>query len=796
MQRRSLFLSLLGSIFLLFVVKIAHAQSCIGTAGEVTWSYWTNLPTYPDSLDLFALEDFPDHPTGSQTLGFLQSPANFTDSFASMIRGFIHVPNTANYVFNITGDDKTFFFLSTNETPANKIKKCEVTDYTNIGQHNKYLAQTSDTVTLVGGQYYYFEMLNFEGTGGDHMALYWHLEGETDWRIIDYNYLNNYACVSTCAPRSTSCDDGNPATINDQQDGFCNCIGEYPKPNNKIGERGVVEAYYYDDINGSYVENDLLNAPKFPLLPDRKERLDGAYGPLNRSTKDRYGSLVQGYLTVPVSGNYEFNITGDNQTFFFLSKNDSIAYKQTHQAVIFNGIDEHDYTNSSFQRIAPLYLEIGKYYYFEFLHKENTWRDHFVLYWKTPFRTSEHWKPVPKFYLFDYTGEISCIPQGTPCDDGNAFTNNDQYNNNCECVGTPCSGPDCDDAAARYTAFDSCAPTQNLTTKASDSWVSCGSGSGLNPNPTRAGQAKWIMYDLSNIYTLNRTRIWNYNAAGETAKGFKNVTIDYSLDGTSWVQLGGSYFWPLAPGTSDYAGFDGPDFNSIKARYVLISAIDNWGDAGCSGFSKITFEATLCNPAETLCDDNDPLTMHDKFDAFCNCRGVNINCESDTLQLDKITLADGAYQAKKIVNSESIVPITQDITFTAGNSIVLLPGFEVERNAVFSAKIADCVQAAFVANQQQTATTNEVLDNVTDFSTDPTDNNALKKIIFRLNEPNQVKLLLRDKSENVLVTLIDRHYQTLGTQMKYLPTQKLQKGVYWIELTVGETVLREQLVVK
>ena len=779
-------------LILRFTVKVAKAQSCVGTAGEVKWSYWTNVPAYPDSSDLFALEDFPDHPTGSQTLGFLQSPINFTDSFVSMIRGYISVPTTANYVFNITGDDTSIFFLSTDGSPANKVERAKVSGYTSVDQHDKYPEQTSVTLQLTAGQYYYFEMYNFEGGGGDHMTLYWHLDTESDWRIVDYNYINGYSCESTCAPRGTTCDDGNANTVNDQQDGFCNCVGEYPKPSNKIGGRGIVEAYYYDNVDGSYVENDLLNAPKYPLLPDRKERLDGAYGPLDRYTRDKYGSLVQGYLTVPVSGNYEFNITGDNQTFFFLSKNDSIEYKQTHQAVIFNGIGEHDYDNSSFQRIAPLYLETGKYYYFEFVHKENTWRDHFILYWKTPFRTSDRWKPVPKFYLYDYTAEISCIPQGTPCDDGNAFTNNDQYNNNCECVGTPCSGPDCDDAGAKYQAFDSCAPTQNLTTTADNSWLSCGS-SGANPNPIRSSQNRWIMYDLNNIYTLDGTRVWNYNVAGETTKGFKNVTIDYSLDGTNWTQLGGSYFWPLAPGTSDYAGFDGPDFNSMKARYVLISAIDNWG-GNCSGFSKITFEATLCNPEGTLCDDNDPLTMHDKFDAFCNCRGVNINCGSDTLQLDRITLADGAYKAKKIVNSESVVPATKDITFTAGNSIVLLPGFEIENNAVFTAKIEDCIQTAFVANQQANGLIEE-LGQVSGFTADTTANDKLKKIIFRLSEAGQVKLVLKDKSENVLVTLIDRYYQNLGTQTKYLPTQRLQKGVYWIELMVGETVLREQLVI-
>lgn len=795
MQKRNLQIQFVGVLLLLFTVNVANAQSCVGTAGQVKWSYWTNVTTSPDSSDLFALENFPDFPDAIQTLGFLQSPINYTDYFASMIRGFIHVSVTGTYTFNLTGDDQSVFFLSTNESPANKIKRAEVTGWTNVAEHTKYASQTSTTLTLTAGQYYYFEMYNFEGGGGDHMTLYWKKNDETEWSIVDYNYLNEYACVSTCAKRGTPCNDGNALTANDQQDGFCNCVGVYPTTNTCIGERGVVEAYYYDGITGSYVENDLINAPKFPLLPDRKERLNGAYGPLNLYSKDNYGTLVQGFLTVPVTGTYEFNITGDNQTFFYLSKDESVAFKQTHQAVVFNGVGEYDFNTSSFQRIAPLTLEKGKYYYFEFRHKENTWRDHFILYWKTPYRTSENWKPVPKFYLFDYKCEVSCIPQGTPCDDGNAFTNNDQYNNNCECVGTPCSGPDCNEASARYKLFDSCAPTQNLLTSAEFSWLSCGN-SGENPNTNRVAQTNWIKYDFNNIYTLNGTRVWNYNVASETNKGFKNVVVDYSLDGTTWTQLGGIYQWPQAPGTSDYSGFSGPNFNTIKARYVLISSVDNWGGS-CSGFSKITFDASLCNPKGTACDDKDPLTTFDVFDENCNCKGVNINCGSDVLNLDKISLADGVYKAKKNVNSESIIPTTKNITFTAGNSIVLLPGFEIKNDAVFTAKIEDCIQAAFVANQNTTAQVQEIdkSKNITGFVADTTENDKLKKIIFRLNEPNHVKLTLKDKSENVIVTIIDHYYETLGTQTKFLPTQRLTNGTYWIELTVGETVLREKLVV-
>ena len=163
-------------------------------------------------------------------------------------------------------------------------------------------------------------------------------DAETVWSIVDFNSIYEYTCGTTCPTRGTPCNDGNSLTSNDQQDGFCNCVGTPTTANICVGEKGLLQAYYYENITGSYVENDLLNAPKFPLVPDKMEKLKGAFGPNQQSTKDSYGTLVQGYLTVPVSGNYEFNLTGDNQTFFFMSKNDSIEYKQNHQMCAFSGV--------------------------------------------------------------------------------------------------------------------------------------------------------------------------------------------------------------------------------------------------------------------------------------------------------------------------------------------------------------------------------------------------------------------------------------------------------------------------
>ncbi len=777
-------------IFLLILSHFTYSQSsCVGTAGQVKWSYWLNFPSYPDSLDLSALENFPSRPSSSQMLGSLRTPQNFSDYFASMIRGYISVPQTADYTFNVTGDDAVLFYLSTDDTPANKKKRAEVKSWTNLDEHTKEPNQTSQTIQLVAGQNYYFEMYNFEGSGGDHMTLFWRKNTDPNWLIIDYNYIKEYACGQNCPVRGTACNDGNPLTTNDQQDGFCNCVGTYTSTNACVGQKGLTEAYYYDNITGNYVEPDLINAPKFPLIPDRKENLNGAYGPLTTDAKDSYGTLIQGYLTVPLSGNYEFNITGDNQTFFFLSKNDSIQYKQFHQMIVNSGVNRNEHNVSSFQSSSPIFLEKGKFYYYEFRHKENTYRDHFNLFWKTPFHEIRDWKKVTNFYLYDYKCEISCIPQGTLCDDGNPFTKNDQYNNNCQCVGTPCSGADCDDLTVKYQSYESCSPTQNLINNSEGSWVSCTTSP--NPNTARSTLTKWIKYDFGDVYKFQGTRVWNYNVLSETDKGFKNVVVDYSTDGTTWQSLGTSYLWQQAPGSSDYSGFAGPNLNDVKARYILVSAVDTWGNA-CAGFSKITFNASLCSAKGTACDDNDPLTMYDKFDNNCNCKGVNINCASDTLKLESLTLVAGLYQAKKLVQATSLVPTTQNISFTAGNSIVLLPGFDVASNSVFSANIANCLAAAFVQNA---ANTQKGDSTATEFSAKDTLNNKTKKIIFRLNKPAQVVLTVKDANEQIVATIIDDYYQNLGTQTKFLPTNKLPKGQYWVELKAGEEILRESLVV-
>jgi hypothetical protein len=172
---------------------------------------------------------------------------------------------------------------------------------------------------------------------------------------------------------------------------------------------------------------------------------------------------------------------------------------------------------------------------------------------------------------------------------------------------------------------------------------------------------------------------------------------------------------------------------------------------------------------------------------------VKINCEKDTLLLGSISLSEASYKAKMAVTSESIVPLTKNISFTAGNDIILMPGFEVKAIAVFTAKIEGCLSAAFAENELKNKAKTD--STASGFATNDEVVGSVKRIIFKLNKPGQVKLSLKDASENLIVNIIDDFYQNLGTQIKMLPTGKLAKGDYWVELQVNESVLKEKITV-
>jgi len=762
-----------------------QAQICVGAQGQVQWSAWQDI-AYSQEGELYADEFYPSTPDVSLTIFKLQSPINYDNRMGGRIAGFIMIPSAEVVQFNITGDDITRFYLSDGPDPNNKQLVAHADAWSNITEHDKFPSQTSANVSLVPNVYYYFEIIYIEGVGGDHVSIYWKtdLEDPDNWTIINSNYIYDIDCLpAPCPTRGTSCDDGNADTSDDQQDGHCNCIGIPTHNNPCIGDHSKVTAYAYDDIPGSNL-NDLYNATDYPAMPDRSVELD-QLGIHYSNAVDSTGNLVQAYLTVPVTGQYKFNITGNNECIFFLSSDDDPSNKQAHQILVTGGTNPTEHDKYNYQSTSFLNLIAGQYYYIEINHKESSYSEHYSVFWQTPYTEADQWKRIPDIYLHDYNCEIACIPQGVLCDDGDSFTNNDAYDENCNCVGTPCNGPDCDDPIASYVPYDKCSITDQLDNRTENNWLSCVASP--SPNSMR-GDGHWIRYDMGQNYIMGQTHVWNYNVAGETDKGMGSVAIDISLDGNTWTTVG-AYNWPLASGASDYSGFIGPDLMGTNARYVLITSLDP--SNACRGIGKVVFNVEHCPNVGAICDDGDPNTIGDAIDADCNCIGNSTplnECLVDTLSLQDTLLYAGNYSAISNVNSANPLSNNQDVKYIAGQTVELLSGFDVPQGTLFEVIIENCsnVSSAILSPKLKRLQELNASKPLSVLSIPESDYQIIE---FHVANPGIYTLDILDENGKLIYNLFDYKIANKGIYTKRLRTKKLNSGVYKVRLhtdTVNE----------
>jgi len=128
-------------------------------------------------------------------------------------------------------------------------------------------------------------------------------------------------------------------------------------------------------------------------------------------------------------------------------------------------------------------------------------------------------------------------------------------------------------------------------------------GSGLNasdqhstlPGDMWAGttggvEPVWIQYEFDDVYRLHELWVWNYNLAFELMFGFgiKDVTIEYSADGTEWASLGDFQF-AQATAKASYVANTVVDLGGVVARYVRLTAKSGYGVSGTYGLSEVRF---------------------------------------------------------------------------------------------------------------------------------------------------------------------------------------------------------------
>jgi len=160
-----------------------------------------------------------------------------------------------------------------------------------------------------------------------------------------------------------------------------------------------------------------------------------------------------------------------------------------------------------------------------------------------------------------------------------------------------------------FTAEPFVYPIENITATAS-SWQTgmepenTVNGSGLDDNDlhstenaamwlsgTGGPQPTWIQYEFDRAYKLHEMWVWNSNMAIEPlfGLGMKDVTVEYSTNGSDWTILSSVSEFAQGLGTNGYAHNAPIDLSGVVAKYVKITANSSWGGMSQYGLSEVRF---------------------------------------------------------------------------------------------------------------------------------------------------------------------------------------------------------------
>ena len=164
-------------------------------SGSILREIWRGING--DSIsELTGNPKFKDKPDESGPISAIDS-WNLGNNYGCRIRGYVHPPETGEYVFWIASDDHGELWLSTDDTPAKKQKLCGLNHAVGHRDWGKDASQKSAPVALVAGKRYYIEVLQKQGGGGEHVAAGWTLPGGANERPIPPARLSPWGAAAT-----------------------------------------------------------------------------------------------------------------------------------------------------------------------------------------------------------------------------------------------------------------------------------------------------------------------------------------------------------------------------------------------------------------------------------------------------------------------------------------------------------------------------------------------------------------------------------------------------------------------
>ncbi|KAI4899814.1 hypothetical protein NFI96_013766, partial [Prochilodus magdalenae] len=123
--------------------------------------------------------------------------------------GYIHPAISGEYIFAISSDKNSEFWLSLNETLQGLRLLAYVgktgAEWAGPGEYGKFASQISQPVTLSKDQQYFFEVLFKHSEGVDHVEVAWRLnQRNSTFTVITSKYLSLYANESSLLSEDTT----------------------------------------------------------------------------------------------------------------------------------------------------------------------------------------------------------------------------------------------------------------------------------------------------------------------------------------------------------------------------------------------------------------------------------------------------------------------------------------------------------------------------------------------------------------------------------------------------------------